>query len=172
MKKTIEIGTEKKIAGLIWKILDVTEKGILCLGENLSRDMQFDTECNDWRLSGLRNYLNTEIYQKLVTEIGEENIIQLARDLMSLDGQREYGTCEDKVSLINVDEYRKYRNLIPNAGYWWWTITPDSTKCNDDTDCVAVVSPSGCIYCDNYFSSYGVRPICIFSPTIFESEDE
>lgn len=172
MKKIIKIGAEKNIAGLLWKALDVTEKGVLCLAEKLPDDIRFDKKCNDWRTSDLREYLNTEFYQNLVTEVGEDNIIPFKRDLLSLDGQTEYGTCEDKVSLLNVDEYRRYRNLIPNADYWWWLLTAWSTKCNGDTIWNTVVSPRGYMDRNFYYFSRGVRPFCIFSPTIFESEDE
>ena len=167
-----KIGETFELAGVTWKVLDVTEKGAVCLADFIGEDMRFDTSCNDWKVSSLRKYLNTEFYQKLVSAVGEENIIEFERDLLSLDGQTEYGTCMDKVSLINVDEYRKYRCLIPNTGEWWWTITPDSTKCNGDSIWTAVVSPSGCISNFSYDDDYGVRPFCIFSPSIFESEEE
>lgn len=161
-----------ELAGLTWKVLDITEQGVMCLADFIGEDMKFDTSCNDWKVSKLRKYLNTEFYQKLVSAVGEENIIEFERNLLSLDGQTEYGTCMDKVSMINVDEYRKYRSLIPNTGDWWWTITPDSTKCNNDSRWLAVVSPSGSFF--NYFYYYvnGVRPFCIFSSSIFESEEE
>ena len=164
-------GDTFEILGLEWTILDVTEKGYICLADKLEEERSFDSSCNDWKASDLRNYLNTEFYQMLAAEVGEENIIPFERDLLSMDGQTEYGTCEDKISLINVDEYRKYRKHIPNTGYYWWTITPDSTKCNEDSRWVRYVSPLGriCNYC--YFNFRGVRPFCIFSPTIFESEE-
>ena len=134
--------------------------------------MKFDTKNNDWKTSDLRNYLNTDFYKKLAAEIGEENIIPFERDLLSLDGQTEYGKCEDKVSLLTVDEYRKYRNLIPNTDkYWWWLISPWSTPCNDYYESVAVVSPSGYFNDRNCNFSYGVRPFASFSSAIFESEE-
>lgn len=108
--------------------------------------MMFDSNCNDWKTSRLREYLNTEFYKKLCEEIGEENIVPFERNLISLDGQTEYGTCVDKVSLLNVDEYRKYRKLIPNTNYYWWMLTPDSTKCNNDARYINVVLPSGFIH--------------------------
>lgn len=168
----LQIGGTFELAGLTWKILEVTEKGYACLADKLEERMQFDSSCNNWQSSNLRNYLNTKFYKQLVDEVGEENIIPFERDLLSMDGQTEYGTCEDKVSLLTVDEYRKHRALIPNADYWWWLITPDSTKCNDDTTWVRVVSPSGFIYYFNFNFSLGVRPFCIFSSAIFESEEE
>ena len=173
IKKNLTIGDTFKVAGLLWKILDITEKGYVCLAERLEKDMQFDSNCNDWKSSDLRKYLNEDFFQKLAQEIGEQNIVSFERDLISLDGQKEYGVCEDKVSLISFDEYRKYRELIPNTkNYSWWTLTPDSTKCNDDEVWVRYVSPSGNVYFRVYNSSIGVRPFCIFSSLIFESEDK
>lgn len=170
--RKLGIGDTFDLAGVSWKILDITDKGCLCLAEKLDERMQFDSDCNNWQGSNLRNYLNTEFLDKLTAEIGADNIIPFERDLLSMDGQTEYGTCEDKVSLLNVDEYRKYRSLIPNTDdYWWWLITPDITACNDDTCWVRVVSPSGGIYCSSYDGDYGVRPLCIFSSEIFESEE-
>ena len=167
----LQVGDTFELAGLNWKILEITDKGYVCLADKLEERMQFDSSCNNWQASDLRNYLNTEFYKQLADAAGEENIIPYERDLLSMDGQTEYGTCEDKVSLLTVDEYRKHRALIPNANYWWWTITPDSTKCNDDTTCVRVVSPSGFIDYFDYDDDFGVRPFCIFSSAIFESEE-
>lgn len=169
--KNLRIGDEFEVASLKWKILDITDKGYVCLADKLEDKKQFDQNCNDWRDSSLRKYLNSEFYEMLAAEIGEENIIPFERDLFSLDGQKEYGICEDTVSLITVDEYRKYRKYIPNAQYYWWTCTPDSTKSNGDTTWIRVVSPSGFISCSFCVSRNGVRPVCIFSSSIFESEE-
>lgn len=170
---TPKIGETIEMMGVKWTILDKTEKGYVCLAERLKDSMKFDSSCNDWKSSDLRNYLNTELYKKLAGEIGEENIIPFERNLLSMDGQTEYGTCEDKVSLISLDEYRKYRKHIPNTNdYSWWTLTPDSTKCNGDTTWVRYVSSSGGIGGWGCNGGDGVRPFCIFSSAIFESEDE
>ena len=167
----LQVGDTFELTGLTWKIIEITENGYACLADKLEKSMEFDSSCNNWQESDLRNYLNTEFYKQLVEVVGEENIIPFERDLLSLDGQTEYGSCEDKVSLLTVDEYRKHRALIPNADYWWWTITPDSTKCNNDTTWVSVVSSSGNFYYVDYYDFSGVRPFCIFSSAIFESEE-
>lgn len=166
------IGDTFELAGLTWKILDITDKGYMCLADRLEERMVFDVNVNKWHESSLRNYLNTEFLKLLSDEIGEDNIIPFERNLLSLDGQTEYGTCEDKVSLITVDEYRKYRNLIPNTNdYWWWLITPWSTPCNEYKTTVAVVSSSGGVRHNGCHYGCGVRPFCIFSSSIFESEE-
>ena len=167
----LKIGDTFKIAGLDWKIIDITEKGHSCLCEILEEEMKFDGSSNDWRSSGLMEYLNGDFLKKISDEVGEENIVKFERDLLSLDGQTEYEKCEDSVSLLTVDEYRKYRSLIPNEGKWWWLITPWSTPCNNYEYPVTVVASSGLIRRGIYNCNCGVRPFCIFSSSIFESEE-
>lgn len=167
----LKIGDTFELIGKKWKILDLNENGAFCFCMESLVYKTFDSECNEWSSSNLRDYLNTEIYKKICGEIGEENVIEFERNLMSLDGQTEYGTCKDSVSLISIDEYRKYRNMIPNFDEWWWTLSPYSTKCNEDSSWVAVVLPGGFIRGRDFDYGSGVRPVCIFSSTIFESED-
>ena len=169
----LEIGDVFELAGLNWKILDITDKGYFCLADKLDEKRSFDDESNDWKESKLRHYLNYDFYKVISDEIGCENIIPFERDLLSLDGQTEYRNCIDKVSLLNIDEYRKYRNLIPNTDdYWWWLISPWSTCCNDYSRFTTVVSPSGYFYDFSCGSGGGVRPVCIFTSLIFESKEE
>ncbi len=161
-------GTIVEINGRKWKVLDQTEKGFFCICEKIDV-RKFDGESNNYANSEIRKYLNSEVLKELEVAIGAENIIPFERDLISLCGLKEYGTCEDKVSLISVDEYRKYRELLPRTGEWWWTLTPDSTAGNGDDVWVNIVSPSGGIYFIECYGYLGVRPFCIFSPSIFES---
>ena len=165
----LKVGDKFDLAGTNWTILDIKEEGYLCLADSIG-DKQFDTESNNWISSQLREYLNTEFIENIADEIGEENIAKFGRDLTSLDGQKEYGTCLDSVSLLTVDEYREYRQFIPNTDDWWWLASPWSTPCNNDETWEAVVSPSGGVYY-GYDDNFGVRPFCIFSSAIFESEE-
>lgn len=165
------IGDTFELADTTWKILDITSAGYICLADSIE-DMKFDSDSNNWENSGLRSYLNGEFFEKMTAEIGLENIVPFERNLLSLDGQTEYGKCEDKVSLLAVDEYRKYRNLIPNTkDCWWWLVSPWSTPCNDYKRAATVVSSAGIIGCNGCSGCSGVRPVCIFSSSIFESGD-
>lgn len=168
--KGLKIGDEFELADINWKILDITDAGYMCIGDSLG-DKKFDENSSDWNESSLREYLNNEFYEKIAREVGRENIISSKRNLLSLDGQTEYGESDDFVSLLTVDEYRKYRKLIPNTGDWWWLVTPWSTPCNEYSKTVTVVSPSGGINRYHGNGSSGVRPFCIFSSSIFESEE-
>ena len=167
----LSIGDEFQLAGTTWKILNIAGEGYVCLAESIG-NKEFDSDDNNWETSKLRSYLNKEFLEKLEKEIGEGNVLGFERNLLSLDGQTEYGSCTDKVSLLTVDEYRKYRKYIPNANKWWWLISPWSTPCNDYSGTVAVVSPSGDISRINCNGSGGVRPFCILKSHIFVSKGE
>ena len=162
------VGKTIEIAGIKWKVLDKVEQGYLVITEESVGNKRFGSK-NDWRESSIRKFLNGEFLNKLKEVFGE--LPSFERNLLSMDGQTEYGTCIDKVSLLTVDEYRKYRKHLPNTGKWWWLITPDSTPCNNDDWCVRIVAPSGNISDGSYSSSFGVRPFCIFPFSIFESEE-
>ena len=169
-----EIGKMVEIAGMEWMILDKTEKGYFAILNSFDGgNRKFDSDSNNWIESDLRKELNDSFLKKITEELGEDAVVEFDRDLFSLDGQTEYGHCEDKISLLTVDEYRKYRKLLPNTNDWWWLITPWSTPANGYISTLAVVSPSGSIRRNDCNISNGVRPVCIFSSSIFElgSED-
>lgn len=168
-----EVGETITVAGITWRVLDKLEKGYLVISDGFyGEDRKFDGSCNNWKCSDLRKELNTDLKDKIEDELGKGALVGFERDLLSMDGQTEYGTCKDLVSLISVDEYRKYRKFLPSTDRYWWTITPDSTPCNNDSTCLRVVSPDGVIDYYNFDCSVGVRPFCIFSSSIFESEED
>lgn len=167
---TPEIGKVIELAGMDWLILDKTEKGYFAILNGFDeKERTFDSTSNNWITSKLRNELNARFLKKITDELGKDAVIEFDRDLLSMDGQTEYGHCKDKISFLTVDEYRKYRKLLPNMDKWWWLLTPWSTPVNDFSTTNAVVSPSGYfdyVYC---LDENGVRPACIFSSSIFES---
>ena len=165
-----EVGKTIDVAGITWRILDKLEEGYLVISDGFyGVSREFDDSSNNWDSSDLRNELNTDLRKKIEDSVGEGALLKFTRDLLSMDGQAEYGTCEDYVSLLTVDEYRKYRKYLPNMQEWWWLITPNTTPCNNNSSWVQVVSPSGNFDDDFYDGSRGVRPVCIFSSSIFES---
>lgn len=167
---TPEIGKVIELAGMDWLILDKTEKGYFAILNGFDeKERTFDSTSNNWITSKLRNELNARFLKKITDELGKDAVIEFDRDLLSMDGQTEYGHCKDKISFLTVDEYRKYRKLLPNMDKWWWLLTPWSTPVNDFSTTIAVVFPSGCVSIDYCVGDLGVRPVCIFSSSIFES---
>lgn len=164
-----EIGETREIAGMKWIILDKLPQGYLALAAESVENKQFGSN-NDWKESAIRTYLNEEMAEQIEAAIGT-TLPEFRRDLFSLDGQTEYGACMDKISVITVDEYRKYRKHIPNGDICVWTCTPWSTRCNDDEIWVAVICPSGSISNYRHIINYGFCPLCIFPFEIFEPKE-
>lgn len=167
INKIIGIGDTFELAGSTWMVLDINEKGYYCLASGI-KDMKFDEDSNDWKSSSLRKYLNGEYLEKICDSVGSENIVSFERDLISLDGRKDYGTCEDKVSLLTFDEYKKYREVIELNEYWW-LLTPYGVNRNMYVRGVTVVFPSGFFGYYGCSNGSGVRPFCIFDSSIFES---
>ena len=154
--------------GMKWSVLEKVEAGYLCIADSIG-DRKFGSN-NDWRESNIRKEMQ-ELAEKIEKELGIE-LPEFERNLLSLDGEDEYGTCMDKVSIISFDEYRKYKKKIPNIHKWCWTLTPDSTPEGAGDSFVTVVAPSGDVFNGNCGNVNGVRPFCIFPSSIFESEEE
>lgn len=104
-------------------------------------------ENNDWRESLIRTSMNSgEIYQHMCELFGAENIIDMHRDLTSLDGLDDYGTCIDKVSMLTAAEYAKHHKILGVMSEYecsWLTITPTSTPSNGYTGNVCYVDSYG-----------------------------
>ena len=137
------------------------------------KNEEFDDDCTDYKKSSLRELCDGEILNEFVAEFGEYNICENEAGLVTIDGQEVFGKLLTKVRPVTFDEGRKYNELLVNKELpdWYWTCTSWSTAERDWPYSVAVVSPSGSVNGNRYFSSNGVRPVCIFSSSIFESEE-
>ena len=149
------------------------------LKKGLLEEMQFGSS-NDWRDSYIRQELNSTYLRSLEEKFGKENILAHTVDLFSMDGLDDYGKCQDKVSILTADEYRRYRKALEKAngaavGDWWWLCTPDSTPSGDGSSYVRVVYSSGSLINSTANDSFAVRPFFILdsSTLVFpEMEDE
>lgn len=104
--------------------------------------------------------------------VGASNIISMERDLTSLDGLDDYGTCDDKISLLSASEYAKYHKILglkSNYPDWWWTITPVSTPSNVYTRNVCYVFSNGILSWSDCGCCGGVRPFLNLEPSILVS---
>lgn len=131
--------------------------------------VKFDDDTNDYSKSSLKNMCDTEILKDFEEEFGKENIETDIVDLITVDGQK-IGETECKVRPLTFDEARKYTELMPNDELddSYWTCSAWSTVERGWEYALAIVSPSGYIDGSGYYDSCGVRPVCIFSSSIFE----
>lgn len=139
----------------------------------MAKGIVFDSNTRDYNKSNLKRVIEENIQPVIESEIGAGNIIKQAVSLTSVDMQDEFKPCYCKVRPITFNEARKYNNLLVNKDLddWWWTCTPWSTADRGWKRTITVVSPSGYVRYFNCDYDFGVRPFCIFSSELFESED-
>lgn len=132
-------------------------------------------ENNNFAESDILKKLTEEILPYIENIVGAENVLEFETDLFSLDGSREYGTVNSKISIPTFDFYRNNREVFEKykLDCYWWLATPDSTTKYGDSYWVRCVSPRGDVYV-NDFSYYddGVRPFLHFSSTIFDALEQ
>jgi hypothetical protein len=71
----------------------------------------------------------------MITYGNTDELLDTVTDLTALDGGKEYGNSVDKVTLLTLDQCRKYRYIrpLPRDG-WEWTSTPNCTPAGWDKD--------------------------------------
>lgn len=131
----------------------------------LENKMEFDSDNNNWKTSSIRERLNNNVdgYLREVEDaFGKDKIVTHTVDLLSLDGLDDYVTSNDKISLLTIDQYRKYRKILSeNINKWWWLLTPDSTSSGSSASCVQCVGSSGFVGYGHCGCGGGVRPFFI-----------
>ena len=158
----LQTGEHITFADMDFIFLEYDEAGnYLCILANPidGRKMEFDkNNCNDWRKSSLRKYLNEEFIKR----IGKDVLVPIESDLTADNGDRSYGTCEDLIALPSCDTYREFRDVIPLFDEWIWTCTPWS--CDPSyANFVRYVNTIGIIINIDARYENGVAPLVKFS---------
>ena len=164
-RKVPTAGTRFTYRGIEFVALGEEQGGVLAVAaKRLENEMPFDEDnCNDWRRSTLRKYLNGEYLENF----NKGDLLPFVSDLTSDDGMTDYGTSEDYIALLSDNLYRKYRKVMPKYDTWVWTITP--WRClPGNANGERNVSTSGALNDFYAYGAYGVAPACIFNLSIFE----
>lgn len=166
--KDLQMGESISIAGIMWsKFAEDDEKNAYMLADEKVCKMNFGKN-NNWRESPIREELNERLYKEIKKELGENALI-IQTDLFSHDGLRDYGKCEDRVSLLTYDLYRNNRENIKSFKQSFWTSTPNSTPSGCGSGRVRCVSSDGDVGCSWCDCSGAVRPFFILKSDAFIS---
>ena len=133
----------------------------------------FNAENNNYKDSFVDCICET-FADQLAAAVGAGNIVEHNVDLTTLDGLKEYGFVSRRASLLNLNRYHQYVDILDQHKQddWWWMATATSTKWHENDRWALCVSPSGgisIVYCN---FGYGVRPFCILKSDIFVSFEE
>ena len=159
----------KDIDGDEWILLyHLSNRDAAILRKTSLEGMKFG-ENNNYNGSNIDKYLCDTYLPELERKFGKENIVEHEVDLLSLDGEDDYGIIKRKVSIPTLDVYRYNKKAIKkHINKWFWLATPNSThSCygSDDVHCVRSDGDVGYGWCDVVNS---VRPFVILKDSAFE----
>lgn len=173
---TLRPGEHFMFKGFEWVCLDPNhpDGGVLAImAKPWANNMKFylgkenEDETGNWN-----NYRTSNVHKELLLNLGpalgRENLLMHKVDLVADNGDRSYGTVNDKVFLITCDEYRKYRNCIPHYDSWIWTATPwycgDKDSDTGATGFVRGVTTEGQLNGSYADRSGAVAAACVLNP--------
>ena len=171
--KTVKLSEVKH--GGIFKILDVEfikfildEKTSIAVTKNSVFDSAFGKENNNLAESVVLERLTKEFLPKIISAVGEENVLEFETDLTALDGLKPYEPLKSKISLPTFDFYRSNVETFDKYKFdnWWWLSTPDTAQPHYNPAWVVCVSPRGYFNFNFYDYYYGVRPFLHFESSI------
>lgn len=167
MKKALkkaDRGAVFRYAGWEWVVLEHDPSGrTLCLTKGIVESRAFDDDnCNNFATASSNKYLNGAFLDNLIESAPSPHAFRTTElDLTADDGLKDYGTCTVTIFLLTVDQYRRNRDIIPNADDWWWLSTAYSTAANGYEHSARYVYSDGTLYWVNaYYGGRGLRPAC------------
>lgn len=141
----------------------------ICLNGYHGEGVEFDADnCPDYKISDLKEYCDTKVYEEFAEIFGKENIFEEEVDLTTMDGQKTYGSCNCSTRPLTFDEWRKYNQYLPEEVFdgWYWLCTPWSTPNRDWENSVAICDNAGCLS-GNYANNSGqCAPACVISSSV------
>ena len=179
MKKALKAaarGTVFPYAGEKWVALEHDPAGrTLCLRLDLIPDKPFDeNNCNNFALSSSKAWMNGPYLDNLIDAVkGPHAFLATELDLTADDGLKDYGACTVTIFSLTVDQYRRNRDVIPNADDWWWLSTATSTAANGYEHSARRVDSDGTLDWGHACSGLcGLRPACYLDSDLLISVDE
>lgn len=167
-------GTAFDYAGQSWILLENDDGRALCLSKDIIETRAFDEgNCNNFAVASSKEYLNGAYLDNLIDAVkGPNAFLQTELDLTADDGLKDYGTCTVTIFSLTVDQYRRNRDVIPNADDWWWLSTAYSTASNGYEHSARLVRSGGSLdWYYAYYGNYGLRPACYLDSDLLISMD-
>ena len=152
------------VFGEEYVVLDHVDGGVLSIRKDIWKKATFDRNGNsNLAQADMRDTLAE--YTELLKSRGMKDGDCLVQhiDLKATDGTRVYGYLDCTVALLTLEQYGKYKEIIPKVEGWWWLATPVWTRWlrspnTNNTNNVWNVNSNGNYNNWNANNSLGVRP--------------
>lgn len=173
--RKVPCGETFTVFGEEYVVLDHADGGVLSIRKDIWKKAAFDRNGNsDLTQADMRGTLAE--YTELLKSRGMKDGDCLVQhiDLKATDGTRVYGYLDCTVALLTLEQYGKYKEIIPKVDGWWWLATPVWTRWlrsphTGRTSYVWLVNSNGSYYYWGADGSYGVRPVLNFSSCLLVS---
>lgn len=162
-------GEVVKIGDREYIVLEHDDNKTSVITKDFVTEMGFGNLC-DYKESEARKYVTEIFYTELCNVVGKENIYSHKVNLMCNDGSNKNDYIEDFVSILTTEEYRRYRELIPAYGDWWWTASAETVLDKNYSRRVCCVDSNGTVGWDICDCAGGVRPFCILDSSVSISD--
>lgn len=154
-----------KIGGMEYIVLEHDDNKTSVITKKFVTEMGFGNS-SDYKESEARKYVTENFYAELCNTVGKENIYSHKVNLMCNDGSNKNNYIEDFVSILTTEEYRRYRELIPACGKWWWTASAETVLDKNYSRRVCCVDSCGTVNWSDCGFTCGVRPFCILNSSV------
>ena len=165
--------------GVEYVKLDESAGATFALGvEATLKNVQFESD--DAEREDNNNYIGSNLEREGIRWLREQHpdtfdaVVERPIDLTTMDGMTDYGMPLASVRALTIDEYRKYRYLIPLTDEPYWLATGWTTKRSpySDTDYAYYIFTGGSVGFDNVDRPYfAARPALYLKSSILVSVD-
>lgn len=165
--------------GVEYVKLDEAAGATFVLGvEATLKNVQFESD--DAEREDHNNYIGSNLEREGIRWLREQHpdtfdaVVERPIDLTTMDGMTDYGVPLASVRALTIDEYRKYRHLIPLTDDPYWLATGWTTKRSPYSDAYYAY----CVYtggalgnCSVYLARFAARPALYLKSSILVSVD-
>lgn len=165
--------------GVEYVKLDESAGATFALGvEATLKNVQFESD--DAEREDHNNYIGSNLEREGIRWLREQHpdtfdaVVERPIDLTTMDGMTDYGMPLASVRALTIDEYRKYRHLIPLTDEPYWLATGWTTKRSPDsvTDYAYNIFTDGSVYYFYvYYPLFAARPALYLKSSILVSVD-
>jgi hypothetical protein len=147
-------------------VLEHKDNATAIITKDIVRKMAFGKSA-DYAFSEIRKYCNGEFYNELANAVGRDNIIEHMVYLVANDGTGKNKICRDNVSIFTAEQYRRYRELLPDCENSWWTATLTTYAKNSRfIDFVCIIDTRSVLYWEEHLFPGGVRPFVVLNSSV------